>query len=217
MPVLPITTAAQLVQTSYEPARQPDFARRIKHALKSNDVEAYFLHSGTLVIPGSNSLSDYLKFNTRVFRVGGTRYKVKNLSTEKAKGILWHQGFLAHTKEIQDWLKLRKLRPVYIVGHSLGAASTQILCRLLDVPGIGFAAPRTRKHAGHAAQADTCLNVNRDDDFVCNLPRSFKHLGRVHLCRTGSGGLGLEHSMRHYRQAVDDQQSKGLLPVNWPA
>jgi TATA-box binding protein (TBP) (component of TFIID and TFIIIB) len=83
MATLPIMTAAQLVQASYDPANQPDFARRIKHALNKNDVEAYLLESGTLVIPGSNSLADYVKFNTRVFRVGGKRYKVKNLATER--------------------------------------------------------------------------------------------------------------------------------------
>ena len=215
---LALLTAAQLAQASYDPELQRDFARRIKHRHEGeHDVEAYLLHSNTLVIPGSDSVKDYLSFNLRVLNIGGKRYKVKNLDTEIYRNMVWHQGFLAHAKAIQDWLADLDERPVFIVGHSLGAASAQILSLIYNVPAIAFAAPRPRKQRRAPRQIGKCLNINRDDDPVCRLPGSFFHLGQVHLCKTRPATLGPRHGMKHYRAIVTEQQSKGLLPKHWPA
>jgi hypothetical protein len=68
-----------------------------------DDVEAHFLKNGILLIPGSNSLMDYLKFNLRTLNLGGKQYRMSDATTKKgASGTTWHQGFLAHAKIIFD-------------------------------------------------------------------------------------------------------------------
>ena len=213
----PIKTAGQLAEASYSAATHPSVAPRILRSLGHNDVQAHFLDNKVLLIPGSNSVWDYLKFNLRVLNIGGKRYRVSDDTTEKgASGTLWHQGFLAHAKVIWDWMQHHDQRPVFIIGHSLGAAATQVLSKSFAVPGICFAAPRPRKHRGRVAHDELCLCINRDDDTVCALPGSFSHLGRVHRCRASQSRLGPDHNMKHYRSVVAEQQQAGKLPQNWP-
>ena len=107
-------------------------------------------------------------------------------------------------------------RPDYIIGHSLGAAATQILSKSYHVPGIAFAAPRPRKHRGTLANTDLCLCINRSDDPVCALPGSFNHIGTVHLCKASSSVFGPDHKMKHYRKVIDEQHAAGLMPAKWP-
>jgi hypothetical protein len=84
------------------------------------------------------------------------------------------------------------------------------------VPAIGFAAPRPRKARGRVAHDGLCLCINRDDDTVCDLPTSFHHMGRVHKCRARRSSFGPDHSMKHYRQVVAEQQAQGSLQTHWP-
>ena len=67
----PIKTAAQLAEASYSATTHPSVAPRIKRSLNEDDVEAHFLDNGILLIPGSNSVIDYLKFNLRILNIGG--------------------------------------------------------------------------------------------------------------------------------------------------
>ena len=110
----------------------------------------------------------------------------------------------------------QQLRPKYIIGHSLGPAATQILVCTYGAPGIGFAAPRPRRSRGAIKNSDLCLCVNRDDDAVCDLPVSFHHMGHVHKARAKRSVFGPDHSMRHYRRVIDEQQVAGLLRKHWP-
>ncbi len=213
----PIKTAAQLAEASYSATQHPSVAPRVLRSLDDNDVQAHFLDNGILLIPGSNSVWDYLKFNLRVLNIGGKQYRVSDGTSQNgASGTLWHQGFLAHAKAIWDWMQAHDQKPVFVIGHSLGAAATQILTKSFAVPGIGFAAPRPRKHRGAVARGDLCLCVNRDDDLVCTLPGRFNHLGRVHRCRAAQSSFGPDHSMKHYRKVIDEQRQAGLLPDLWP-
>ncbi|MEL7099495.1 MAG: hypothetical protein AAGM84_11760 [Pseudomonadota bacterium] len=212
-----IELAAKMVEASYRGADHKSLRGHVQKELDHNDVQALFLDTKMLLIPGSNSLADYLKFNTRVRNLGGKRLRLSDEHTEKgASGTHWHQGFLRFAKEIYDWLERENLRPTYIAGHSLGAAATQILVRTYGVPGIAFAAPRPRRHQGAIKHSHLCLCLNRDDDSVCDLPPHFHHMGKVHRARAKRSVFGPDHSMKHYRKVVEEQQEAGLLAKMWP-
>ncbi|MEM6759926.1 MAG: hypothetical protein AAF601_10650 [Pseudomonadota bacterium] len=213
-----IARAAALIEAAYVGTAHRSLAPRLRAALDSDDVQALYLDNGILLVPGSNSVADYLKFNLRVLNIGGKRYRLNDAATEQgASGTRWHQGFLRFTKVIYDWLEAERLRPTYIIGHSLGAAATQILVRTYGVPGIAFAAPRPRRSKGPIKHSALCLCLNRDDDRVCDLPPHFHHMGRVHRARARRSVLGPDHKMKHYRRVVDEQQKAGLLGKKWPA
>ncbi|MCF6444153.1 hypothetical protein [Nereida sp. MMG025] len=211
----PIKTAALLARASYRAKRHPSVRNLVTHSLDENDVQAHFLDNGILLIPGSNSPIDYLKFNLRVLNIGGTKYKLAHDATDKGhSGTVWHQGFLAHAKHIFDWVRAENLKPKFIIGHSLGAAATQILCKSYKVHGIAFAAPRPRKHRGQIAADKYCLCINRKEDAVCGLVPRFNHLGQVQLLSSRSG-WGMRHHMKHYQKLVDEFQANGTLPESW--
>jgi hypothetical protein len=212
-----ISDAVNLAEASYQGKRHPSLTTKIARSLDKDDVQAHLLDNGILLIPGSNSLMDYLRFNLRVLNIGGKRYRMSNETTQKgASGTVWHQGFLAHAKVIYDWIEQLGEKPTYIIGHSLGAASTQILSKSWTVPGIGFAAPRPRRSRGRVKDDNLCLCINRNDDTVCDLPVSFHHMGQVHRCSPRRSVFGPDHAMKHYRTAVEEQQAAGKLHNQWP-
>lgn len=125
-----IKTAALLAQASYTAKTNRSIKAKLKDSLDEDDVEAHLLTNGVLLIPGSNSLADYLKYNLRMIRLGKTRYRMSDdIYQEGASGTIWRQGFLAHAKVIYDWVERKNYTPKFIIGHSLGAASTQILSK----------------------------------------------------------------------------------------
>ncbi|WP_136441791.1 hypothetical protein [Pacificoceanicola onchidii] len=214
----PIYSAAQLAHSSYKADTHPSVAPRIARSLDQGDVQAHLLDNGVLLIPGSNSVMDYLKFNLRVLWIAGKKYAVKDAVSEKgASGTIWHQGFLRHAKVIYDWVEAGGTKPTYIIGHSLGAAATQVLTKSWAVPGIGFAAPRPRKARGPVKHDKLCLLINRDDDPVTKLPFSFNHMGQVHRARAARSSFGPDHHMKHYKAVVKEEQGKGRLGPSWPA
>ena len=98
--------AAELAEASYSGKSAAVIKSQFKAALDEEDVQAVLLTDDTLLIPGSNSINDYLRYNLRVrglFR----RNRLKMVSRVKGAPVTWHQGFLAHAKIVQDWL-LRK-------------------------------------------------------------------------------------------------------------
>lgn len=212
-----IKLAAQMAEASYQGKKNSSLAAALTHELDEDDVQALFLKGDILLIPGSNSLKDYLKFNLRILNLGGKKFRLKDDGTEAgASGTIWHQGFLRHAQVIFAWLKRENLRPKYIIGHSLGAAATQILVRTYGVPGIAFAAPRPRRSRGAIKHSHLCLCINRDDDAVCDLPTSFHHMGNVHRARARRSVFGPDHSMKHYRKVIEEQQAAGTLGAKWP-
>lgn len=208
-----LTRAAELAEAAYTGKSHPVIAPQWKASLAKGDVEAHLLTDDTLLIPGSNSVMDYIRFNLRIQRLGRGRLRI---ASSEAASISWHQGFLAHAKIVQDWLMDNSYRPSFIIGHSLGAASAQILSAGWNVPAVAFAAPRPCRTASALIAAKRCLCINRTDDRVCGLPGGFHHLGRVHFCRPRAPNPGIDHSMAHYRQAVAEGIAAGLLPSVWP-
>ena len=214
-----IETAALLAEASYTAETHPSVKPLIKMSMDGeDDVEAHFLKNGILLIPGSNSLMDYLKFNLRTLNLGGKQYRMSDATTKKgASGTTWHQGFLAHAKILFDWMEEHNEKPKFIIGHSLGAAATQIISKSWHVPGIGFAAPRPRRYNVELKDNELCLCINRDDDTICNLPFSFHHMGKVIDCTHYSFPLGFPHAMKHYRKALKKKLAAGGLDKNWPS
>ena len=78
------------------------------------------------------------------------------------------------------------------------------------------AAPRPRRSRGAIKHSHLCLCVNRDDDAVCDLPGSFHHMGHVHRALARRSVFGPDHSMKHYRKVIDEQQVAGILGKKWP-
>lgn len=209
-----LTRAAELAEAAYAGKTHPVIAPQWKASLHEGDVEAHLLTDNTLLIPGSNSIMDYIRFNLRIQRLGKRRLR---MASSTGTPISWHQGFFAHTKVVQDWLMDNGFKPSFIIGHSLGAASAQILSAGWNVPAVVFAAPRPCRTASARTAARRCLCINRADDRVCNLPGGFHHLGDVRLCRPRAPSPGLDHSMAHYRQIVAEGLAARLLPAVWPS
>lgn len=176
--------AALLAQASYKATRHADLSPRITKTLDDKDVQAHLLDTGLLLIPGSNSATDYMRYNFRLLNVGNQRFKVANGATGQVLGHVWHQGFLAHAMMIYETFKATP--PKYIIGHSLGAASAQVLSLLWKVPAVGFAAPRLYAGGVPVRNDKRCLCIWCNDDPVGSLPgKKFRHAGKS-ICLTKS-------------------------------
>ena len=208
-----LTRAAELAEAAYTGKLHPVIAPQWKASLSLGDVEAHLLTDNTILIPGSNSVMDYIRFNLRIQRLGKRPLR---MAASAGTSISWHQGFLAHAKVVQDWLMDNRFAPSFIIGHSLGAASAQILSAGWNVPAVVFAAPRPCRTASALTAAKRCLCINRTDDRVCNLPGGFHHLGLVRICRPHGPSPGMDHSMTHYRQIVAEGLAARTLPEIWP-
>lgn len=214
--VFSLPNAANWAAASYQGTQNSTIANSLAQpALNAADVQAYLLNNGLLLIPGSNSAMDYLRYNLRLLNVGGKRYKVKSGATGQVLGSVWHQGFLAHAMLIYEHFKATP--PKFIIAHSLGAASAQILSMIWNVPAIGFAAPRL--YAGGRPYTNTKLSLSlfRHDDPVGSLPGAqFRHTGTaIQLGKSKTTSL-LNHSMKHYQAAITDPNHRSVLPATWP-
>lgn len=207
--------AATLVASSYKKSKNhqalvPD----IDIPFNEGDVQALLMKNRTLLIPGSNSVWDYIKFNFRPFNIGGKKYSFKTQTTGEKIGHVWHQGFLAHAMAIHA--KFDHKRPNFIIGHSLGAASAQVLSMVWDVPAICFAAPRVYLGGGSIGGKNKCLCIVLEDDPVRNLPTNkFGYVGEVKPLGKNRF-LSFKHRMSHYENAVLDPAFKPKLPKQWP-
>lgn len=69
-----ISDAALLAEASYSVAgiKKP----RVIQSCPDRDVQAYILEDGMLLLTGSNSVSDYFRFNLRVLNLGHKRMKM---------------------------------------------------------------------------------------------------------------------------------------------
>ncbi len=214
MTAFSIRDAAILAEASYTPGaiRQP----AIMHSCAHDDVQAHMLEGNILLLPGSNSISDYKNFNLRPIRLGRRKLRMdENKAETGASGTVWHQGFLAYASEIFHWLIQKGTAPNFIIGHSLGAAAAQILAKSYNVPAIGFAAPRPKFSRGPIKHHRQCLLINRNDDIVPRLPTSFFHMGQVKKLSPAVKRALPAHSMKQYRTIVEEAQASGALPDKW--
>lgn len=209
-----IEDAAKLAEASYSASRIT--SPKVTHSCDHKDVQAHLLEGNILLLPGSNSVKDYLKYNLRPLRLGKKQFQMSDDATAKGhSGTTWHQGFLAYSVVVFEWLKTLNVKPKYVIGHSLGAAATQILSKSYGAPGIGFAAPRPKFIKGPVKHHEKCLLINRFDDVVPKLPGAFNHMGRVKEISPTHKRPFPAHSMKHYREIVDQGQAASILPTHW--
>ncbi len=206
--------AATLAEACYKAGRivKP----RVIKSLDHDDVQAHLLKGNILLLPGSNSVKDYLKYNLRPLRLGNKSLILKDGKSEKgASGTTWHQGFLRYSKVVFDWLEEEGVRPNYIIGHSLGAAAAQILSKSYNAPAIAFAAPRPKWSASPVIHDGRCLIINRKDDLVPKLPNAFHHMGRPKLITSATSMGFWAHAMPWYIKIVKEGTQSGDLPETW--
>lgn len=204
--------AASLARASYMGAAA---LPPLRSALDKGGVQAWLLRDDTLVIPGTNHWTDWIRFNFNTMLVAGQQIGWTEVGTciGNAK---WHRGFAVHAREVHDWLG--GYRPKFIIGHSLGAASAQILGCHFGVPTIGFASPQPRYGARALHNEGWVLNVVYNDDPVGRFPlaaNGYRRIGSVEmLARRALSGL--QHSMDRYIPLMTQEIGAGTLTAAWP-
>jgi len=193
-----LTVAADLIQRAYDGKLGALQASEINH----QGAQAFMLKDGTLVVPGTNEISDWRDFN---FNVG-----------KGDSGRAWHSGFLKHASAIYPFAKGAGAKRV--IGHSLGAASAQIIGVSLGIPAICFASPRPLRGRTRFKGEHRILNICRYDDAVCNLPfpfLGFRHVGKSHWISPREQQSEGSHQLEHYLRAMEKGKSTPTLPDEW--
>ncbi|MCP5088280.1 MAG: hypothetical protein GY952_15930 [Rhodobacteraceae bacterium] len=198
-----VMDAAELIETAY----LDDFGSGVQKKPSSSDgAQAYLLSDGTLVIPGTNEPTDWTKYNLNFFSLRQYR---------KSNGIRFHSGFLTHAQSILSWARDKNVK--CITGHSLGAASAQILGPILNAPTICFASPKVSlKQFVKYRNEERVLCFNRKDDMVANVGGwLFRHLGRVESLDPKGPHIGGDHKVKFYKELLVLDRYKHL-PQSWP-
>lgn len=199
-----VSKAGDLIELAYENRLGP----RVKKSIDRGGVQAFFLFDGTLVIPGSNEVSDYTDFNLRMR---------KKTHSDMRK---YHSGFLTHAKTVLGWLDDHGLKPSRVTGHSLGAASAQIVGSSLGKPTVAFASPKVLHGAARVRGEGWVANFQRVDDPVCNLPlgdENFRHIGsQLWMSSPVLEAGGLKHKVKYYLALINDKKSNTKIPRVWP-
>ncbi|MEL6914086.1 MAG: hypothetical protein AAFP13_06260 [Pseudomonadota bacterium] len=179
-----------------------------------------------LVITGSRGGTDYAFYNLRPLRPLPAMPEIEEIATADLPKKAYHQGFLLHAARVKRFLAGR--RPDIIVGHSLGAASAQILGAHFEVPTIGLASPQVVKRrylapaalrAGSHRQWNV-FNMAWRKDFVTRGYRELglRCLGHRVVVDTNAPNFGIDHFVSQYEDLIVtalDQQLVGL-PRAWP-
>ncbi|MCT4609707.1 MAG: hypothetical protein N4A70_10930 [Pelagimonas sp.] len=212
MSTLDILDACDIVEASYAGFK----ASEIEEKIDIRGVQAYHLKSGILAIPGTNELSDWFDYNLKVYGDNeGYGYDV----IAGDSGSMWHAGFLEHAQTVYTFAK--GLRPKFIVGHSLGAASAQIVGTSLKIPTIAFASPGTLrgKPSNRLRGEGWVVNYCRSDDTVCYMPprhRGFRVLGSQYWLTPEDANPGLDHNINQYRKIIKTKKVRERVPMQWP-
>lgn len=194
-----IDDAAKLIQKSYDKKH----GAALRASFDVGGAQADLLKDGTLVIPGTNELSDWRDFN---------------MDTGAGdSGRKWHRGFLRHAQLVYTFAKGAGAKRV--VGHSLGAASAQIVAPSLGLPAICFASPRPLRSKARFKGEHRVLNICRHDDTVCHLPfpfLGFRQVGKVHWVSANLEDDG-HHRIKDYVSHLKSGATvRPKLPSAWP-
>lgn len=212
MSKLNLLDAAKMIEQTYAKTNDAEIERAIDVA----GVQAVYLKNGTLVIPGTNELSDWFDFN---LNIGGTT-QLESHGFEVVpgdSGAMWHAGFLEHAQMVYMFAK--GVQPKFIVGHSLGAASAQIVGMSLGVPTIAFASPQTCRTRQRLSNEGWVVNICRIDDAVCHLPPKllgFRTIGSRYWLKPDSLDADEDHKIHNYEELLRLKRIKESVPVNWP-
>lgn len=112
----------------------------------------------------------------------------------------------------------------HVIGHSLGAASAQIVGPSLGKPTVCFASPKPLLF-GRPPRPDLVVNYCREDDLICRVPPGlfdgligFAHVGAVVWLKPSARNLGEDHRIDNYIEELEaepaiGQQTIGTLTV----
>ncbi|MEM6897288.1 MAG: hypothetical protein AAF576_07885, partial [Pseudomonadota bacterium] len=170
-------------------------------------------------------MADYWKYNFRPNRFVRITEARRRIADSIGYDNL-HQGFLLHAAEVLQWLGPRT--PSFIVGHSLGAASAQILGTALNVPAITFAAPQVVRRRFLTRPAFrkishpqwNIFNVAWKQDFVTKGYRflGLRCLGFRKELDLESTNIGIDHFAKDYQRLLKKDADKGEareVPEDW--
>ena len=165
-------------------------------------AKAFFGKNGLMVITGSQGIDDYLKFN---LRTGFFKFFGRNRQQR------FHTGFMRHASELLDAARKRKVK--FITGHSLGAASAQLIASTIHKDALCFAAPKVLKTRYRSGTRAKIYCINRADDGICSMPNdSYKHIGEVVEMRARRK-IGMDHKIKHYITAMNEKKVIDDAPI----
>ena len=211
MAKLNMLDAARMVEETYAGSNKSDIETSIDVA----GVQAVYLKNGVLVIPGTNEFSDWFDFNLNINdkAVSGHGFEV----VAGDSGALWHAGFLEHAQMVYMFAK--GVRPKFIVGHSLGAASAQIVGMSIRTPTIAFASPQTCRSRDRLQNEGWVVNVCRIDDAVCHVPPKFlgfRTIGSRYWMKPDELDADEDHKISNYAALLKLKRIQEQVPVDWP-
>ena len=200
--------AADLAAAAYKGGKLPP----IKKTINEGHVQAYLLTDMTLVIRGSDELKDYTHSNLVVSK---GKISWPGMSSA-AQNALWHKGFAGHAQTVAH--ALNGARPKFIVGHSLGAATAQILGCVYGAPTVAFASPKPLQGKATLTHEKWVLNVLRNDDLVCRVPLSsgYRRVGNTEVMKPKGINVGEDHSMKQYIKLLKTELAEGKIIKSWP-
>lgn len=215
---LSVMNAAEMAEQSYMIAKKIKRGQvpgAVKAHIAVAGAQAQMMAHGVMIIPGTNELLDWFT-NFDVYRILGRKFGPRS-KDRGPRGAVFHAGFVRHAGRLQKFARENGAR--YIIGHSLGAASAQILGTALGIPAIGFASPRVKLGSGKLKHESRVLNICRIDDLVTRVPPSeagFRRLGKTVRLVPGKTNPGLDHSMENYIASLNEHVSAAGLPKHWP-
>ncbi|WP_238367584.1 hypothetical protein [Mesobacterium pallidum] len=212
MTKLDLMEAAEMIRASYAGTN----AAEVDVSIDIRGVQAHYLKSGVLVIPGTNEFADWFDFNLNVTSDGAETHGFEVVPGDS--GTLWHAGFLEHAQIVYTFAK--GLRPKFIVGHSLGAASAQIVGCSLQVPTVAFASPQVCRSRNRLPGEGWVMNLCRADDTVCHVPPrflGFRTIGSRYWLSPDEVNVGGDHKVENYMDMLKLKKVKDRVPMAWPA
>lgn len=214
---LKVEDCAQLAMNSYAIAKATSKGQSVdgvSASFNKSGAQAVITKDNILLIPGTNELSDWFK-NFDVLNILGKRFTARDTS-KSTSGATYHAGFWRHAAQLHRFAK--ENRAEFIIGHSLGAATAQILGVALNVHAVGFASPRVKRGNRKVRNEENILNICRADDLVTRVPPSetgFRRLGKTIRLMPPKVEKGIDHSMKDYMNALSFEAFDHQLPKSW--
>ncbi|MEM0977986.1 MAG: hypothetical protein AAGJ34_10655 [Pseudomonadota bacterium] len=204
-----------------------------KVTTKDDKVGAALTSDLNILIVTGSRVPDYGRYNLRPNRTlswqGDEEKQIKDL-TKPWRLKDFHSGFVLHAARVLKFLDGHV--PDFIIGHSLGAASAQILGNHLNVPTICLASPQVikqniidkEKMREPSNEQWKILNIAWKQDTVTSILRPLKYRCLGHRVVFQKSNLGMDHFVKQYRdmikkaekhQITDADGNPRELPKKW--
>lgn len=155
-----------------------------------------------LLVRGTDELGDWFKYDFDF---------LTSTNVDSGDTVLWHTGFLHYAQIVYAFAKGKGI--TVVIGHSLGAAATQIVAPSLGVRGIAFASPLPLSGTILPLNDKLVENYCRPDDLVTMLPPKFlgfSHVGEVNWLPLNGLHIGEDHRISHYIELLQIMESVAL-------